>query len=81
MASQGSYFGFPGHCPDRLRFENNIILLINNDSATLFDGDFNASNGVGWNFEFENNLYYSFSDKDLKTCECFGGMSKYNCIL
>ena len=44
--------------PDRLAFSSNLIGQVNNASAQLFEGNFNASSSPGnYSFSFESNMY------------------------
>jgi hypothetical protein len=74
-----------GSCPDQIRFSRNLIGLVSNNSALLFEGDWN---GTAWNdtappsnasvaFGFESNVYWSEvgSRVDLLRDRVFGGVS------
>jgi hypothetical protein len=77
-ASCGSV-DFPTTCPDQLRFEQNLIGLWSNSSASLFDGNFNDSSATvpgQLNFSFDRNFYWSENaDVHLPTAAVFGGES------
>jgi len=65
-------------CPDKLHYEGNLIGLWNNNSALLFEGDYNSSTEYDFEFVFRRNLYFATSptlnlaDPSVKM---FGGVS------
>ena len=63
--------------PNSFALRNNIV-MISNESALLFDGNWNDTGSPRWSYELDRNVYWSTAS-DLSRASVFGGCTARMC--